>query len=233
MTNQALKTNEHNTFFVQITLKQPIVDEKFSFDIIYQSESVDEELTGEFFNKEIHRLQKQFDQRFENIFQLKGKYNMTKKHIHFARSTLSNLIGGISYFTGKVFKSIILLFMDLFLGQSLVAKPNQKIPDEYWQTNLYTAVPSRSFFPRGFLWDEGFHNLLIARWNENITIDILSHWFDMLNTNGWIPRVMIFSMKIMYLFFLRKLFSVTKHVLVFPKNFLFNVQPMRILRHFS
>ena len=75
------------------------------------------------------------------------------------------------------------------LGKSLVAKPNQKIPDEYWTTNLYTAVPSRSFFPRGFLWDEGFHNLLIARWNKNITIDILSHWFDMLNDNGWIPRV--------------------------------------------
>ena len=77
----------------------------------------------------------------------------------------------------------------MFIGQSLVAKANQKIPDKYWTTNLYTAVPSRSFFPRGFLWDEGFHNLLIARWNQNITNDILSHWFDMLNDNGWIPRV--------------------------------------------
>jgi mannosyl-oligosaccharide glucosidase len=77
----------------------------------------------------------------------------------------------------------------LFIGQSLVAAPNQKIPDKYWPTTLYTAVPSRSFFPRGFLWDEGFHNLLIARWNQNITIDILSHWFDMLNDHGWIPRV--------------------------------------------
>ena len=71
----------------------------------------------------------------------------------------------------------------------MVAKPNQRIPDLYFTTNLYTAVPSRSFFPRGFLWDEGFHNLLIARWNRNITRDIVSHWLDMLNSNGWIPRV--------------------------------------------
>ncbi|CAF2973449.1 unnamed protein product [Rotaria sp. Silwood2] len=179
LTDQIFKDSEHNTFFIQITLRQPIVDETFSFDVIYQSDSSDNErkqdLTGSYFNEEILRLQKQFDQRFENIFQLQTKHNMDETKIQFARSTLSNLIGGISYFT----------------GQSLVAKANQKIPDQYWTTSLYTAVPSRSFFPRGFLWDEGFHNLLIARWNQNITIDIIKHWFDMLNNNGWIPREII------------------------------------------
>jgi mannosyl-oligosaccharide glucosidase len=193
LNNQLFKESEHNTFFVQITLRQPLIDEKFSFDIIYQSDSLnnqrEEDLTGFYFNQEIIRLKKEFDQRFENIFQLKTKQNMTEKQIHFARSTLSNLIGGISYFTGKFLKIFFFLINFSFSGQSLVAKANQKIPDQYWPTSLYTAVPSRSFFPRGFLWDEGFHNLLIARWNSNITIDILSHWFDMLNDNGWIPRV--------------------------------------------
>ncbi|CAF1172830.1 unnamed protein product [Adineta ricciae] len=179
LAEQPLKDFEHNTFFVQITLTQPISSDTFSFDIIYQSDSSnhvrEQDLTGYYFNEEIARLQKQFDERFESIFQLKSKQNMDSKKIHFARSTLSNLIGGVSYFTGK----------------SLVAKPNQKVPDEYWSTSLYTAVPSRSFFPRGFLWDEGFHNLVIARWNKNLTMDILSHWFDMLNDNGWIPREII------------------------------------------
>jgi hypothetical protein len=107
LSEQPFKDFEHNTFFIQLTLTQPIANEVFSFDIIYQSDSSNKEreqdLTGLYFNEEISRLQKQFDERFENIFQLKTKQNMDSKKIHFARSTLSNLIGGISYFTGKIF----------------------------------------------------------------------------------------------------------------------------------
>ncbi|CAF0888227.1 unnamed protein product [Didymodactylos carnosus] len=178
--DQEIKYYEHNFFILQLTLPQPVV-QPFTFDIIYESDSVNRqnELSGVHFNELITQLQKQFDERFESIFQLKTKQNMEIKKINFARSTLSNLLGGIAYFT----------------GQSLVAHPNQKTPDDYWLTNLYTAVPSRSFFPRGFLWDEGFHNLLIARWNKNITYDILSHWLDLLNDNGWIPREMILGLE--------------------------------------
>ncbi|VVD03890.1 unnamed protein product [Leptidea sinapis] len=44
-----------------------------------------------------------------------------------------------------------------------------------------------SFFPRGFLWDEGFHGLLIGRWSIDIQLDIAGHWLDLINVEGWIP----------------------------------------------
>ena len=58
------------------------------------------------------------------------------------REALSNVIGGIGYFYGPI------------------RIKNDK--DDTWKyddpAGLFTATPSRVKFPRGFLWDEGFHN---------------------------------------------------------------------------
>lgn len=94
-----------------------------------------------------------------------------------AKRALANLLGGIGYWHGE-------------------AKMKSKSWDvyevkPYGPIELFSAIPSRPFFPRGFIWDEGFHNLLIHKFDSDLSLDIFSSWLNTLNTDGWMPREMI------------------------------------------
>ncbi|KAJ7957586.1 mannosyl-oligosaccharide glucosidase GCS1-like [Quillaja saponaria] len=136
-------------------------------------------LTGTSLTSRLKGKEREFDNKFERSFNLAGK--LDSESIFVGKAAIGNLLGGIGY----------------FYGQSKIALPrnfNLKSHDNYvsyWPAELYTAVPSRSFFPRGFLWDEGFHQLLIWRWDIHICLDILGHWLDLMNVDGWIPREQI------------------------------------------
>ncbi|XP_049939274.1 mannosyl-oligosaccharide glucosidase [Schistocerca serialis cubense] len=166
--------NELPTNFIvtQITGKAP-----FEIDIIFESNSAferTESLKGAVYTKELQIWRDAFSHRFENTFHLEEKGFGTDEQ-EFAKAAFSNMVGGIGY----------------FYGASRVESPYTRGPVPYWKAPLYTAVPSRSFFPRGFLWDEGFHGLLIASWDLDIELDIICHWFDLMNVEGWIPREQI------------------------------------------
>jgi mannosyl-oligosaccharide glucosidase len=161
-----------NMMIYQATVQIPS-----EIEIVFESGSFMDRpntLSGEVFQYEIAKHSSAFDDKFSKIFDLEGE-GYTTADVDFAKAALSNMIGGIGY----------------FYGASVVQSKYNDRPFEYWHAPLYTGVPSRSFFPRGFLWDEGFHNLLISRWDSSISKDILSHWFDLINIEGWIPREQI------------------------------------------
>ena len=166
------KGNKPNFLVRHVLLKLP-----FEVEVLFQSGSVENrgpELSGSIFDGLFEEQKKAFDDKFERKFQLQKK-EFQSDQIDFAKAALSNMVGGIGYFHGK----------------SKVQSRFLKEPVEYWPSGLLTGVPSRSFFPRGFLWDEGFHQLLISQWDQSISRDVISHWLDLLNANGWIPREQI------------------------------------------
>ena len=150
----------------------------FEFDVLFESNSLREELEeqkqtppaelkGVEFDGVLSKWHGEFVEKFEEKFKLREK-NFSSSAIQTAYSAFSNLIGSIGFFT----------------GQSIVKSSMSQEPVLYWKSNLYTAVPSRSFFPRGFIWDEGFHNILISHWDLEITKDIIGHWLDLMNAEG-------------------------------------------------
>lgn len=171
-TVEASPEKKPNIIIYQVTVAPPYV-----MDVVFESESNDErenELAGGELTSLVQEYSDDFNKQFEEKFGLTGKgYSATE--VAFAKATMSNMIGGIGY----------------FYGRSIVKSKYNSEPVAYWEAPLYTAVPSRSFFPRGFLWDEGFHNLLISKWDPYISIDIIGHWMDLMNSNGWIPREQI------------------------------------------
>ncbi|KAK9120064.1 hypothetical protein Scep_018157 [Stephania cephalantha] len=172
-----------NVLVFQISAKFP-----FKMDIAFvsgtdsESSKVEDRvknLTGELLDSQLKQGQREFEEKFQKSFSLTNKVDSQSMNV--GRAAMANLVGGIGYFYGQ---SKIAL-----ARSSSQNKGDNFVP--YWPAELYTAVPSRSFFPRGFLWDEGFHQLLIWRWDIHICLDIIGHWLDLMNADGWIPREQI------------------------------------------
>eukprot|EP00971_Amphidinium_carterae_P112374 2225600-Amphidinium_carterae.1 len=134
---------------------------------------------GPSMSAEVQARGQAFRKRFDDTFRVGHKVPLDEAYVRFAETALSSLLGGVGYFYGS---SQVKHHIPTVDGESTTNTPLRP---------LFTAVPSRSFFPRGFLWDEGFHQLLLGRWSPSMSRDAISHWFGLMQSDGWIPREQI------------------------------------------
>lgn len=176
-----------------IHLVQKIYEGPFEFDVFYtpadsKSPSHDD------LTKAIETVKKNFDKQYLEALKPQAPFS-ADKFVRFSKSLFSNLVGGIGYFYG-----------DQMIDRSYAPEYEEE-NEGFWQETaearargaqqlegpyeLYTSIPSRPFFPRGFLWDEGFHLLPVVEWDPELCMQILSSWFNTMDEDGWIPREQI------------------------------------------
>ncbi|KAF9384276.1 Processing alpha glucosidase I [Podila verticillata] len=167
-------------------------DAPFEFEVRFNSKSSPNPVTTESINSGLDAAVKAFDQKFEKTFELK-KHGFSDPMVDFAKATLSNLVGGIGYFYGSAIVDESSTYED---GQNEhlegpVARRPQPNPQLTAPASLFSAVPSRSFFPRGFYWDEGFHQTLIGQWDNDLSLEVIESWYNRQDNDGWVQREQI------------------------------------------
>ena len=171
-----IKNDDAHKEDINFIAHQIIIDEsvEIEMDFKLKNSTQHENQDANSYETQLNKNIQNFDNEFEQKFGLLNK-NYSLKQINFAKEVISNMLGSIGY----------------FYGYSEVQSKHTPNPVLYGPLQLLTAVPSRSFFPRGFLWDEGFHQLLINNWNLDLSLKIIKSWFNLMNSEGWIPREVI------------------------------------------
>jgi mannosyl-oligosaccharide glucosidase len=186
-------------------LLQHMLDGEFELEYVFvsnpESNLSESKYSSELVQKYIKSAEQAFDERFESVFQLKDQFN--RDEIRMGKHMLSNMLGSVGYFYGTsiVDSSLVGYDEDMFDDESndeedeyfeVESKPRPPPnPEEVGPTQLFTGVPSRPFFPRGFLWDSGFDSFLISQYHGSLSMDIISSWASLIDENGWVAREQI------------------------------------------
>ena len=143
--------------------------EPVEFDVVHLPDSLKstKSLIGDKFTTKFNSQSASFAK------QVQYKLRPAEQYKDFVKSGLSNMLGGIGYFYGEY----------LVKGDF-----NNQLIHKCEPAELFSASPSRPQFPRGFLWDEGFHLILINKWNSKLAKASLVSWLNRMMYSGWIPR---------------------------------------------
>jgi len=173
---------------------QKVFEGNFEFDIIFNSGSGSKEYFSSDVSKLIGDKSAEFWNKFIATFDPAPPFNIESLQ-RFTSNMFSNLLGGLGYFHGDevVDRSYAPEYdedNEGFWEEAAEARSRKREQLE-GPFELYTTVPSRPFFPRGFLWDEGFHLLPIADWDLDLALEVVKSWFNLIDDDGWIGREQI------------------------------------------
>jgi mannosyl-oligosaccharide glucosidase len=166
-----LFTIKHKPGQGNVHLVQKVFSGAFEFDVLFSSGSAPEPLTSETLTKEIDDASASFSETFEQLLPPQAPFD-SPKYSSFSKAMLSNLIGGIGFFHGDdlvdrsanpAYEEENEGFWEETAEARAAAQPAIEGPKE-----LFTCVPSRPFFPRGFLWDEGFHLMPVIEYDTDL-----------------------------------------------------------------
>jgi len=161
-------SNNDSTLFLSQAIGKP----GFRILVSFNSHEAPKDISIEELHLESQKRKENFETLLEEKFPLKSvnKYKFDRTEAkEIVRYALSNLLGGILYSFGKI---------------RIQGKNDDEIP----RLELFTASPSRVGFPRGFLWDEGFHQTVICKYNTSLCMRMMQTWLNTIQENGWIPR---------------------------------------------
>jgi mannosyl-oligosaccharide glucosidase len=187
-------TIKHDPGRGNMHLVQKVFEGPFEFDVLFSSASMPTKITSRDLTNQIESVTAGFSARFADIFTPQAPF-LKERYEEFSKSLFSNLIGGIGYFYGdsRIDRSYDPAYEEDnegFWEDAAEARSRNQAEFE-GPSELFTSIPSRPFFPRGFLWDEGFHLLPVIDWDVDLTLDIIKSWFKLMDEDGWIGREQI------------------------------------------
>lgn len=184
---QAYVMRDMHNFEGNLHLVQKIYQGPSEFEVVFNNAVTPEEdkITFDNINSRITEMKNKVDSKFEKHYKLQPPFNKGSGYKEFAQEIVSGLLGGLTYMYGDHLVDRDTVFEDDSF-EKLKLQGSPEGPHE-----LFTLVPSRPFFPRGFLWDEGFHVLPLLEYDSDLVFEILQSWFKLIDDEGWIAREQI------------------------------------------
>ena len=166
--------NDREVIFGRVTLVQISSKSSCLIQISFNSKEAPVSIDHTSFSVKAKQKKLEFKSRIFNKFMPKEHLtNLPEdeqlRNYNFLASAVSNLIGGIAYYKGTLQTTNTLII------------PSVK-------REVFTTTPSRKVFPRGFLWDEGFHEILLCKMNVNLCVEVMTSWFTLIDVQGWVAR---------------------------------------------